>query len=102
MRQDQGMFWLLMYKLADDYLERRPPLRQAHLALAQEALLRGELVLAGALADPVDEAVLVFRAEDTAVIEGFVQHDPYIQHGLVTDWSIRRWNVVIGADADLG
>jgi uncharacterized protein YciI len=95
------MFWLLLYDLVDDYLERRAPLRQAHLALAQDALARGGLVLAGALADPADRAVLVFRADEPSVIEDFVGHDPYVQHGLVTNWTIRKWNVVIGADADL-
>ncbi len=94
------MFWLLIYELVDDYLERRAPLRQAHLALAQDAVLRGDLVLAGALADPADEAFLVWRVDDASVIEEFVKHDPYVQHGLVTNRRIRQWNVVIGADAE--
>ena len=93
------MFWLLMYDLVDDYLERRAPLRDEHLGLARAAHERGELVLAGALADPADSAVLVFRTDDVAVIERFVSDDPYVRHGLVTAWRIRSWTVVIGADA---
>ena len=96
------MFWLLIYDLVDDYLERRAALRSAHLGLAQAAFARGELLLAGALADPTDQAFLVFRVDDTSIIENFVAHDPYVQHGLVKDWTIRKWTVVIGADADLG
>lgn len=90
------MYWLLLYDLVDDYLERRGPLRPEHLALATEAHERGELVLAGALADPPDAAVLVFTGEDGSAAEAFVQHDPYVREGLVTRWRVRPWNVVIG------
>ena len=89
------MYWLLFYDLVDDYLERRAPLREQHLGLANEYVERGELVLAGALADPADQAVLVFRADDAAVVETFVQNDPYVAAGLVTQWTIRKWTVVI-------
>ena len=60
------MHWLLLYDLVDDYLERRAPLRPEHLGLAEAAHERGELVMAGALADPADRAVLVFRGDDAA------------------------------------
>jgi hypothetical protein len=96
------MYWLLIYDLVDDYLERRAALRAEHLALAEDATARGELVLGGALADPADQAYLVFRVDDPAVVEDFVNHDPYVQQGLVKDWRIRSWTVVIGAAADLG
>jgi uncharacterized protein YciI len=90
------MYWLLWYDVVDDYVERRAPLRAAHLQLAREAHERGELLLAGALDDPADGAVLVFKADDAAVVEAFVQADPYVREGLVTAWRVRRWNVVIG------
>jgi uncharacterized protein YciI len=96
------MYWLLRYDLVDDYLERRAPLREAHLALAREAQERGDLRLAGALADPADEAVLVFMTDDVSVVEDFARNDPYVDHGLVTSWTVRRWNVVLGADASVG
>ena len=50
------MHYLLIYDTVDDYVERRAPFRAEHLRLAQEARARGELVLGGALADPVDGA----------------------------------------------
>ncbi len=31
------MFWLVLYDLVDDYLERRPPLRERHLANVRQA-----------------------------------------------------------------
>ncbi len=91
------MHWLLTYDLVDDYLERRGPLRDDHLALARAAHERGELVLAGALAEPADRAVLVFRADDRSVAEGFATADPYVREALVTHWVVRPWTVVIGA-----
>ena len=93
------MHWLLLYDLVDGYIERRAPLRETHLALAREAHERGELVLAGALADPADRAVLVFTGDDPAVAENFARNDPYVHAGLVTAWTVRRWNVVVGPGA---
>ena len=89
--------WLLLYELADDYLERRTPLRPEHLSLAEAAHERSELVLAGALADPADQAVLVFRTDDARVAESFAAADPYVRDGLVVSWQVRPWTVVIGA-----
>ena len=87
----------MRYDLVDDYLERRAALRDEHLGLARAAFERGELVLAGALADPADQALLVFSAPDRSVVEAFASADPYVRNGLVTRWEIRDWTVVIGA-----
>jgi uncharacterized protein YciI len=93
-----GGFWLLEYELADDYLERRPELRGVHLRLAQEARDRGDMVLAGALADPADRALLVFRGDGPGAAERFAEADPYVANGLVVRWRVRPWTVVLGAD----
>jgi hypothetical protein len=90
------MHSLLLYDYVDDIVERRVPFRDAHLALAREAHEQGVLLLAGALAEPVDGAVFVFATDDRSVVEGFVSRDPYVREGLVTAWRIRPWNVVIG------
>ena len=89
------MHLLLEYTLADDYLERRAALREDHLSLAREAHERGELLLAGALPDPYDRALLVWTAP-REVVERFAAADPYVTNGLVTAWTVRPWNVVIG------
>jgi hypothetical protein len=86
---------LLEYTLAEDYLDRRAALRDEHLALARQAQERGELLLAGALPDPYDRALLVWTAP-REVVEQFVARDPYVARGLVTGWTIRPWNVVVG------
>lgn len=88
------MHYLLFYDVVPDYVERRAPLRSAHLDLAREAHNRGDLVLAGALADPPDGAVFVFRSKEAA--ETFAETDPYVQNGLVTRWRVRTWTTVIG------
>ena len=93
------MHYLLIYELVADYLERRAPLRSQHLALARAAEARGELVLGGALANPPDRAILLFRGESPAAAEAFAAADPYVKHGLVTTWSVREWTTVVGRDA---
>lgn len=90
------MYYVLLYDYVEDVLERRAPLREEHLNLAREAHERGELLYGGALADPVDQAMLVFRVADPATIESFVAADPYVTGGIVKQWRIRPWNVVIG------
>jgi len=92
-------YYLLEYAVIGDYVARRAAFREAHLALAREAHRRGDLILAGALAEPADRAVLVWRTEDRSVVERFVHSDPYVRNGLVTSWTIRSWTVVVGEGA---
>ena len=89
-------YFALIYHLFDDYMERRAPLRSQHLALANLAHARGELVLAGAFSEPADKALLVFHGADKSVAELFAKNDPYIINGLVKHWEVRPWTVVIG------
>jgi uncharacterized protein YciI len=91
--------FLLFYEVADDYVERRAAFRNVHLEKAWAANARGELVLAGALADPVDGAALLFKGESPQVAEDFARADPYVLNGLVTRWRVREWTTVVGEDA---
>lgn len=88
--------FLLFYQAGPGYLERRPQFRGAHLRHAWDAHERGELIVAGALADPVDGAVLMFAGEDKSVAERFAQNDPYVANGLVARWHVREWTTVVG------
>jgi uncharacterized protein YciI len=90
------VYWILFYDVVEDYVERRRPLRDRHLELARRAHERGDLVLAGALANPADGAVLVFKAPSAVVAEQFASEDPYVREGLVTGWRVRQWTVVVG------
>jgi uncharacterized protein YciI len=95
------MHYLLIYDVVDDYVERRAPHRRQHVALAREAEARGDLVLAGAFANPADGAVLLFRGSSPAAAEGFAKADPYVLNGLVTRWRVREWTTVVGRDAEV-
>lgn len=92
------MYYILFYKTVDNYVERRKPFRDEHLKLAREAYHNGSIVMAGALADPADEAVLVFKGDSPAVAEAFAQNDPYVKNGLIKEWTVRPWTVVIGGE----
>lgn len=91
--------FLLIYDLAPDYLERRGALRRDHLGLANAAVERGELILGGALADPSDQAILLFKGDTPAAAEAFARADPYVQEGLVKKWRVRQWTTVVGESA---
>src|SRR3984885_1384243 len=67
------MHYLLFYEVAEDYASRRAEFRDAHLEKAWGASARGELVLGGALENPVD--------------------------GAVKRWHVREWMTVAGEDA---
>jgi uncharacterized protein YciI len=95
------MHYLLFYDVGDGYVERRAAFRAAHLAHAREAVARGDLVLGGALADPVDGAVLLFRGPSPQVAERFAAADPYVKSGLVKSWRVREWTTVVGPDAQV-
>jgi uncharacterized protein YciI len=90
------MHYLLIYELAPDYLERRGALRAAHLRLAWAAHDRGELVMGGALTDPVDRALLLFEGDSPDVASRFAEQDPYVTNGLVSAWQVRQWITVAG------
>lgn len=90
------MHFLLFYEVAEDYLERREQFRAEHLSLAWEFVDRGKLLLGGALAEPIDQAVLLFLAESPSEVEEFVRRDPYVAHGLIKNWRIREWVTVAG------
>lgn len=90
------MHYLLFYKFAPDYLQRREGFRAEHLALAWQSHARRELVLGGVLADPIDGAMVLFEVDSPSVIESYVAADPYVTNGLVTHWYIRPWNTVVG------
>jgi uncharacterized protein YciI len=94
------MYYLLLYDYVENIVERRAPHREEHLRLAEGLRERGELVMGGALADPADGAVIVFRTTDASVVEDFVRKDPYVVNGLVTRWRIRPWKVVVGGEAE--
>jgi uncharacterized protein len=90
------MYYILLYEVVEDFINRRAPYREEHLNLVNEAHHRGELVMAGAFSEPVEGAALVFSSVDRALVTRFAEADPYVRNGLVTRWRARGWNLVVG------
>jgi uncharacterized protein len=90
------MHYLLFYEVGDDYISRRTEFRNIHLKLGWEAAERGEFVLGGALSNPPDGAVLLFKGDSPEVAERFAKSDPYVTNGLVKRWYVREWTTVVG------
>ena len=88
------MLAILFYDYVPGIAEKRQPYREDHLGMLTDLLEQGKLRMAGAYADPLDGAALVFN--ERAAAESFVARDPYVVNGLVTNWRIREWNVVVG------
>ncbi|MCM3879816.1 MAG: YciI-like protein [Vicinamibacterales bacterium] len=95
------MHYLLFYEGGEGYEGRRKPFREAHIGHARAAAARGELVLGGALANPADGAVLLFRADSPAIVQAFAEADPYVTNGVVQKWRVREWTTVVGKDAEV-
>jgi uncharacterized protein YciI len=88
-------YFALFYDVIDGFVEKRMPFREEHLRLVREAHARGEIVIAGALGDPPEGALLVFRGPSRAVAEEFAGRDPYVRQGLVAGWKVKPWAVVV-------
>jgi uncharacterized protein YciI len=98
-RKARPMHYLLFYDVVPNYAERRAPYRLEHLELAEQSVQRGHLMLAGALAEPIDGAVFLFQGSSPRVAEAFAEADPYVRNGLVTSWRVRTWPTVVGQGA---
>lgn len=93
------MHYVLQYEISADYLEKRSLFRQQHLQLAWQAAERGELMLGGALGEPVESAMLLFNVDSAEQVRAFAETDPYVVHGLVSRYRILPWHTVVGEQA---
>ena len=89
---------LLRYSYVEGMLEKRDPFRPGHIAHARAAAESGALLVAGALADPVDEALFIWTGGSAEAAEEFARTDPYVLNGLVPEYDVRTWSTVIGGD----
>jgi hypothetical protein len=95
-------YYVVFYHVVEDFVSKRGAFRGEHLRRVSESYERGELILGGALGDPADTALLIFRVDDKRIVELFIQNDPFVVGGLVKKWEIRPWNVVTGNEASAG
>jgi uncharacterized protein YciI len=96
MADSSKRYFALIYYVGPDFAEKRGPHRERHLKMVFEANRRGELVHGGALGDPADRALLVFRVADRSTVEAFAKADPYVTSGLVQRWEVQPWAIVCG------
>jgi uncharacterized protein YciI len=88
------MKYVMSYRAVDDFLPLAQQHYPAHAARVQEFAARGDLLLVGTFDEPMNgEAMGVFTTREAA--EEFIAGDPFVQHGVVADWSVRPWNEVL-------
>jgi uncharacterized protein YciI len=92
-------YFVLRYdSVVDDYVNRRAPFRAEHLAMVRDAHARGEIVMAGAVGETPEGAIIVFRADTPEPATSFASSDPYVKNGLIKSWRVQRWHVVVPQD----
>jgi uncharacterized protein YciI len=95
------MQYLLTYSYVSDVLEKRGPFREGHLNLAKQLIAEGKCVSGGPTSKPGAQvptgALFIFNSESAA--QQFVNEDPYVSNGIVTEHSILEWNVVVQKDS---
>jgi uncharacterized protein len=99
-RHHEGMAelgtFVVTYRYVTDMENRRTPHREEHLRWLEELADQGLVLLAGALQDPVDSAVLVVRAADLYQARRLVIDDPYAKANLITEVVTRPIGLVVG------
>jgi uncharacterized protein YciI len=86
---------ILFYDYVENAAEARAPHREAHLELLGEWKSDGRILDGGAVGDPPTGAAIVFASGDTSDAETFAGLDPYVTNGVVTQWRVEPWNVVV-------
>jgi uncharacterized protein YciI len=89
--------YALEYIYVPDILEKRGPYRPEHLELAQGLQKAGKMIGGGPYSPATPGALFVFEDSNDDVVKKFVNDDPYVKNGLVTSWTIKEWNVLIGS-----
>ena len=87
--------YMLTFTYVPEMLERREPYRAEHLARLGKARDAGFLIMAGAVADPVDGALLLVQAEGPGEVLAWAADDPYARAGLLRGVTVREVNVAV-------
>lgn len=85
----------LEYTYVDNMLEKRGPVRPAHLEFTKPFITNKTLIAGGAFVPEVDKGLLIFKCTKSEV-ESFAKNDPYVVNGLVPSYVIREWAVAVG------
>jgi len=84
---------LMFYETNDEGLLLVRQHFQAHHERLEEFKKRGVLLMAGPYGNPPVGALGVFTSRESA--EEFVKGDPFVLHGVVTNYYFHEWNEVL-------
>jgi uncharacterized protein len=74
------LYYVTLYRSADNVDQRAPEHLPAHLARCQEFTVRGMLLAYGTFGDPQTQgSMAIFATREAA--EEFVAGDPFVEHG---------------------
>jgi len=81
---------LTFYEMAPDAPAHIMDHFPAHRARLDAFHARGVLLAAGPLGNPPEGALAIFTSREAA--EEFISGDPFVIHGLVSNWRCVEWN----------
>jgi uncharacterized protein YciI len=76
-----------------ELIAKREPYLKDHLRLCRQAADAGKLLLWGAVGNPIDSGMLIWRGADEEEVRSFIKQDPFVTNGLVRHWRIRPFHV---------
>ena len=87
--------YALKYAYVANMLDKRVPVRPAHLQFTKSFIDEKVLIAGGALLPEMEEGLLLFKGT-RAQVEDFAKNDPYVTEGLITKYTIHEWAIAVG------
>ena len=88
--------FVLQYHYVDNMLQKRDPFRAGHLAHADHHIEQGYLMAGGGFLPDIKRGMLLFRCDNREIVENFAKNDPFVKGGLVTNFEIHDWGILVG------
>jgi len=82
--------YVLWGSYCTDVLERRAPVREAHLERLRQLFAEGKVITIGPTKD-LTKVFGVYEAPDEASARAWVEADPYWQAGVWTEYTLMEW-----------
>ena len=93
----QPTYHILHYSYVPNMSTRRTPIRPQPLQHTTSYVQAGHLILGGAIVPDIREGTLIFKGLGREGVEEFARRDPYVVNGLVEEWTVKEWTVVVGS-----
>jgi uncharacterized protein YciI len=92
------MFYVLRYFMVDDFEIKREKFRSEHLAHIRRSVELGKILVGGACGVPIKQGLIIFKVGDQQEVHDFVAEDVYFRNGIVFNYEVNEWHLVVGAD----